>query len=193
MKSFRLLAMLAAVVSACSASNASTSNGEVAQSDDELERALAASPVLRDATKAIDAGHPWKATLAVAPLVAKSPTNRAAVLVAARAAAGWDGWAEVERLLGKQRWLDSAFNGEGQELLARASLASNAPDSAIRHAADAVRQAPDNVTRAIRQVYLARALDRGIEPDSAAAVYAAAAKRLPLIAEWLALRAAGAD
>jgi len=193
MRSSLFLAILAAAVCGCSNSKVSASDGEVAQSDNELERALAANPVLRQAAKAIDAGHPWKATQSVAPLVAKSPDNRAAVLVAARAAAGWDGWLEVDRLLGKQRWLDSAFNGEGHELLARAALASNAPDSAIRHASEAVRQAPDNLTRATRQVYLARALDRGVEPDSAAAVYVAAARRLPLVGEWLTLRAAGAD
>jgi soluble lytic murein transglycosylase len=193
MRSSFFLAFIAAVVCGCSSSKASTSDGDVLQSDNELERSIAASPVLRDAVKAIDEGHPWKATQLAAPLAAKSPGNRAAVLVAARAAAEWEGWTEVERLLGKQRWLDSAFTGEGHELLARAALASNAADSAIRHAADAVRQAPDAASKAIRQVYLARALDRGIEPDSAAAVYSSAARRLPLVAEWLALRAAGAE
>ena len=180
------------MAAACSQSRASTSDGDVAQSDGELERALASNATLRDAVKAIDGGHPWKATLAVAPIVSRDPGNRAAVLVAARAAASWDGWTEVDRLLARKPWLDSAFNGEAHELLARAALAANAPDSAIRHAGSAVVLAVES-DRPMRRVYLARALDRGVDPDSAATVYLAAAKSLPLVADWLRLRAAGAE
>ena len=178
---------------ACSSVQAGSSDGDVAQSDGELERALAANATLRGAVKAIDSGHPWRATLAVTPMLESAQPNRAALLIAARAAAAWDGWSEVEKLLGHQTWLDSSFNGEGHELLARAALAANSPDAAVQHATAAIRLANDPTTKAVRQVYLARALDRGDKPDNAGAMYATAAKQLPQVADWLALRAAGAD
>ena len=60
-----LLALLA--VPACSPGKTSA-DGEVAQQhDDDLERAIAGDAALRDAVKAIEAGHPWKATVALAP------------------------------------------------------------------------------------------------------------------------------
>src|SRR3954471_1920043 len=133
--------LCAFLVVACSKGRASSSGGEVVQADGELDRAIAGNAVLREAVKAIDAGHPWKATLTVAPIIAKNPRDRAAVLVAARAAAGWEGWTEVERLLAKQSWIDSAFDGEGRELLARAALAANSADSAIDDASLAVKLA----------------------------------------------------
>ena len=43
-------------------------------------------------------------------------------LVAATASAGWHGWRETDQLLRNATWLDSAFDGEGRELLARAAL-----------------------------------------------------------------------
>lgn len=188
-----LRALACAIALGCSATGASTADAEVAQNDAELERALAANATLRDAVGSIDAGHPWKATVAVAPLLAKTPRNRAAVLVAARAAAAWDGWTEVEKLLANETWLDSSFGGEGRELLARANLAANESPAAVANAAAALHRAPDAATRAMRQVYLARALDRGENPDSAATLYAAASRQLSPIGDWLALRAAGAE
>jgi soluble lytic murein transglycosylase len=178
---------------ACSTTNTSTSNGDVLQSDGELERAMAANPTLREAVRSIDGGHPWKATVTVAPLIVQTPRNRAAVLVAARAAAAWEGWSEVEKLLASETWLDSSFGGEGRELLARANLAANSSASAIQNSEAAIQRATDSTSRAVRQIYLARALDRGDKPDSAAAVYAGASHHLPEIADWLALRAAGAE
>jgi soluble lytic murein transglycosylase len=182
-------AFLLSAIVGCSAPESSAS-GEVAQQNtDELERAIAADSTLRDAVKAIDAGHPWKATLALSPkLTQKKP---ATTLIAARAAAKWGGWSDVEKLLAKESWLDSSFNAEGRELLARAALEQDSTRLAIDHAQAAVRFAPSAAERGERQVYLARALDRAQQTDSAARTYRAAAKNLPLISDWLALRAAG--
>ena len=188
-----LPAVAFAMVAACSAGQASSSGSEVAQGDGELERALAGNAALRAAVKSIDAGHPWQATVAVAPMLGQTPPSRAAVLIAACAAAAWDGWTEVEKLLATQTWLDSSFHGEAHELLARAALAANSSGAAVRHSVAAIRLANDPTTKAVRQVYLARALDRGDRPDSAGPLYAAATKQLPQIADWLALRAAGAE
>jgi soluble lytic murein transglycosylase len=182
-----LLALL--TVASCS-SRESTADGQVAQANDELERAIAADPALRDAVTAIDAGHPWKATVALAPKL--SQKKPATLLIAARAAAAWGGWTEVEKLLAGQAWIDSSFNGEAHALLARAALDRGANDEAIRHAEAAVARA-SAPEKGARQVYLARALDRANQGDSAARTYRAAARNLPLVGEWLVLRAAGAE
>src|SRR4051812_13031737 len=188
----RLIPVLTLLLVASCSPSKSSADGEVAhQNDDELERAIAADATLRDAVKAIDAGHPWKATVALAPKL--SQNKPATLLVAARAASKWGGWTEVEKLLANESWIDSAFNGEAEALLARAALDRDSNDVAIRRAEAAVVRAPSPTERGARQVFLARALDRGNEADSAARTYRAAAKNLPLVSEWLALRAAGAE
>jgi soluble lytic murein transglycosylase len=186
-----VLALLTASFAAC-ASQESSAGGEVSQqSNDELERAIAADTGLRDAVKAIEAGHPWKATVALAPrLGQKKP---ATMLIAARAAAAWNGWTEVEKLLAGEPWIDTAFAGEARELLARAALDRNAKEEATTHAEAALKQATNPADRGARQVYYARALDRADQTDSAAALYRAAAGNLPAAADWLRLRAAGTE
>ena len=188
----RLIPLLALLAVASCSPRESSADGEVAQqADDELERAIAADPLLRDAVKSIDAGHPWKATIALAPkLGEKKP---ATLLVAARAAAAWGGWSEVEKLLANEPWIDSTFAAEANVLLARAALDRDSNTVAIRRAEIAVRRAPASAERGMRQVYLARALDRAGQFDSAASTYRAAAKNLPIVSEWLALRAAGVE
>jgi soluble lytic murein transglycosylase len=189
---FHLIPLLALLVVGSCSPGESSADGEIAQqNDDELERAIAADTTLREAVKAIDAGHPWKATVALAPrLPDKKPATQ---LIAARAAAKWGGWTEVEKILGDASWIDSSFAGEGHALLARAALDRDSTDLAIRHAETAVRLAPSVAERGARQVYLARSLDRAEQADSAARTYRAAAKNLPLVSEWLLLRAAGAE
>jgi soluble lytic murein transglycosylase len=179
------------VLAAACSPGESSADGDVVQQDDELERAIAADASLREAVKDIEAGHPWKATLVLAPrLKDKKP---ATVLIAARAAAAWGGWTEVERLLGDAPWIDSSFSGEGNALLARAALDRDAKEDAVRFAQAAVRRVPSGAERGTRQVILARALDRSNDTDSAAATYRAAAKNLPSVGDWLLLRAAGSE
>jgi soluble lytic murein transglycosylase len=188
----RPLLLLAALWLAACSGRESSAGGEVSeQSDDQLARAIAADPVLREAAKSIDAGHPWKATLALTPRLAEK--KPATVLLAAKAAAAWGGWAEVEKLLATQPWIDSSFGGEPRELLARAALDRDSRDSAVLHAERALRRASSSSERGIRQVYLGRALDRADQADSAAAVYRRAAENLASVTDWLLLRAAGAE
>ena len=188
----RFIPLLALFATFACSTGESSAAGEVAQQgNDELDRAIAADPALRDAVKAIDAGHPWKATLALAPkLGQKKP---ATTLIAARAAAAWRGWTEVEKLLANEPWIDNSFAGEARALLATAALDRDANDEALKNAESAVKMAPSSAVRGARQVVLARALDRANEGDSAANTYRAAARNLPLVAEWLLLRAAGAE
>lgn len=197
MQQFLSLAIMLVTVASCGQDPQQTSAaGEVRNArpteNVKFERDVARDDDLRAAEQAIDAGHPWRATVMLTPRLA-DPKRRtpAALLLAARAAAAWNGWEEVDRRLSQQGWVDTTYAGEGRELLARAALERGADSLALRHAEAALASAPDAATRAIRQVYLARALDRGNYPDSAARLYAAAERRLAGVRDWLLLRAAG--
>ena len=152
--------------------------------------ALPADPTVTRADSLVRAGRSWRATVLLAPQLrtpaSASPSVR---LVGARAAAAWRGWTEVERILRDAPWLDTELEGEGRELLARAALERD--QAAGEHARRALAAARTEAQRAVRQVLLARALDRGNVRDSAASAYAAAAARIPEAADWLRLRAAG--
>ena len=143
-----------------------------------------------DASRALARGKAYEATRLLAPLLAlPGPRPPDLTLLAARAAAGWDGWASVVRLLTGEPWLDQLEGGEGRALLARARL-ERGEDAALDEAHASVRSAPPEALGP-RLITLGRALDRGDQRDSAAAVYRHAAMLLPAIADWLRLRAAG--
>lgn len=159
-----------------------------------LDAAIASHGDLRDAEDELERGHPWRATQALAPILKdQSKRTPAALMVAARAAAGWGGWPEVDKLLAHERWIDSAFDGEARELLARSALERNADSVALAHARIAVVDTKNDAIRAQRQVFLARAFERNAQYDSAAALYRNANESLRTIRDWLALRAAGVD
>jgi soluble lytic murein transglycosylase len=186
-----------ALLAACGTSDHQASAaGEVsaAPPSADLARALAQSDELQSAQAALDQGHPWRATQLVAPLL-KAPLKRtpAALLVGARAAAGWGGWAEVDKLLAKESWLDVQFDGEARELLTRSSLEQGGDTAALRQATLAIKSAKGADMRAERLVYLARALERNNLFDSAAVVYTQAGETLRPIHDWLALRVAGSQ
>lgn len=148
---------------------------------------------MRAAAAAMESGRPWRATEILDSAYRGQATRSAeVVMMSAVAAAGWGGWTRVDRELSAASWLDSLFDGRGRELLARAALARGADSVARLHAERAVGESRTERDRGIREVLLARALDRQAMGDSAAAVYLRAARRLPAIADWLELRAAGA-
>lgn len=154
--------------------------------------AQSADATLAAARAALDAGLPWRATRTLAPVLADSTTRHpAALLLAAEAAAAWEGWSEVERLLADAGWLDSLEAGRGHALLAEAALARRADSVAQVRAERAVALAgPADVhERGRRLVLLARAEDRRSRFAEAAAAYSAAADLLPDIGDWLRLRA----
>ena len=143
------------------------------------------------AEQALSEGRAWQALQLLAPsLRVPADRTRARVLTAARAAAGWEGWATVGRLLAGQNWLDDD-HGDGRALLARSALERGLIEPATAQASIAVSLAAEGPERGERLVVLGRALDRAGRFDSAARVYQAAAFRLPVIADWLRLRAAG--
>jgi len=154
-----------------------------------IETRLADS-LVADATIALERGRPWQASRLIAMVLSDSARRTPdAVMLAATAASRWGGWPEVTRLLDGQPWVDSAYNGQGRLLLARAALEQGSDSAALRH----ILAAPSpNVAAADgeRLVLLATALDRLHARDSAAASYLRAAERLPSIAGWLRIRAA---
>lgn len=146
---------------------------------------------LARARAVLDDGRPWEATRILAPVIA-DPARRTpdALLVAATAASRWSGWAEVRRLLRKESWLDSLFGSAGRRLLVRADLEQDNDSLALAGALQGLRsRRTDSIAAADLTVALARALDRAEARDSAARVYQTAADRLPLVADWLRLRA----
>lgn len=151
---------------------------------------LQGDPLAAQADSLVRAGRPWRATTLLAPRLAAPQAASAELrLAGARAAAGWDGWTEVDRVLRGAPWLDSQFGGEGRELLARGALERSV--DARGDASLALISASDEGSRAVRRVLLARAFDRANLRDSAATLYRTAATSLPRVADWLRLRAAG--
>lgn len=157
-----------------------------------LPGAAARDSALAVAREAIAEGRPWRATRVLAPMLRDSATRTPEVeLVAATAAAGWHGWRETDQLLRNASWLDTAFDGEGRELLARAALGMGRDSVAVLQSRAAVRLAVDPVSRGERLVLLGQALEHTKAYDSASAGYRAAADLLPLVRDWLYLRAIG--
>ena len=182
----RLIAPLAGFAlffTACGSSHEASAAGDVSRAS---AAAIAQVDELKDAQTAIDAGHPWRATKIVAPLL-RDPVRRTpvALLVAARAAEGWGGWSEVERLLAKESWIDNQFEGEARELLTRSAFERGADTAALSHARAAFSAAKTADVRARRLVLLARALERNNKFDSAAAAYSRAADAFRPVRDWL--------
>jgi soluble lytic murein transglycosylase len=154
---------------------------------------LAAQSPLASADSALLAGQPWRATQILTPLLADPRTRTPdAVILAARAAAAWEGWPTVRRLLEHETWLDTKFDRLGRRLMAEADLAEFKNPQAVVDAVAAVASGTnrDRDEQAKRLVLLARAYDRLDQLDSAAAVYRQARPLLPDLADWLALRIA---
>jgi soluble lytic murein transglycosylase len=151
---------------------------------------LPADSLVADAVTALEHGRPWKASRLIAVVLADSSRRTPdALMLAATAASRWGGWPEVTRLLDGQPWLDTARDGRGRRLLARAALEQGDDSAALRQALLAPASAVDSVDGE-RLVLLAGALDRLGARDSAAATWTRAAERLPAIAGWLRIRAA---
>jgi soluble lytic murein transglycosylase len=149
-----------------------------------------ADSLLASVRDALQRGRPWQASLLVAPVLSDSQRRSpVAVYLAATAASRWGGWGEVGRLLEGESWVDSLFGGQARVLLARAALERGADSMALSHALSA-RPGRDAESEGERLLLLGSALERLDARDSAAAVYERAAERLPVVADWLLIRAA---
>lgn len=143
------------------------------------------------AREALAAGRPWMATRVLTPLLRDTALRTPEVeYLAASAAAGWQGWREAYKLLERATWLDDRYDGDGHELMARAALGLARDSIALVHASRAAVQAPNEHRQGIRLVLTGIAAERRSMWDSAAGSYGAARGRLPVIADWLGLRAA---
>jgi soluble lytic murein transglycosylase len=146
--------------------------------------------LLATARSALGRGRPWQASRLITPVVEDSlQRTPPAVFLAATAASRWGGWPEVGRLLEGEAWLDSLFDGRGRVLLARSALERGADSAALVHALAAPR-GRDPEAEGERLLLLASALDRVNARDSAAASYQRAAAVLPMVSDWILLRAA---
>ncbi len=157
--------------------------------------AVSAQSSLDDIQATLRNGQAFRATQLVAPLLASPRTRTPEVLlVAAEAAAGWEGWGTVRRLLEDAPWLDGRFDRLGRRLLAEAAMAEDKVPEALAHAraaASPTLMPREDAEQGRRLVLLARAHERLAQWDSAAVHYHAAAGRMPLLRDWLLLRAAG--
>ena len=146
--------------------------------------------IIVQAEAALARGNPWRAYRLVLPKT-RVPRTRTpeTVWLAARAAAAWGGWTQVQGLLKRERWLDAKWQGGGRELLARAALALGDDSAAAVQAERAVKKANTDSMRGVRRVLYARALDRLGRLDDASTEYLSAAKDLPELADWLRVRA----
>jgi soluble lytic murein transglycosylase len=155
---------------------------------DTGEVRTALDSTLAIARRALARGRPWQATRLLSTALEDSAGRKpAAVFLAATAASEWGGWGEVFQLLQHEPWVDTMYDGRARLLLARAALERKADTAALEHASLAVRR---DSASGERLLLLAGALERLGARDSAAAVYARAARRLPEVADWLRLRAA---
>ncbi|MGI8818675.1 MAG: transglycosylase SLT domain-containing protein [Gemmatimonadales bacterium] len=153
---------------------------------DSVVASHALDSALAHADEAMTRGRPWQATRILTPWLRDPSRTPATVYLAARAASEWKGWSEVLQLLSGEPWIDSLYSGSARVLLARAALERRQNTLALGHAVRAVQRHPSGE----RLLLLATALDRLGARDSAAAVYAHAGERLPVVADWLLLRAA---
>ncbi|HEY0017894.1 MAG TPA: transglycosylase SLT domain-containing protein [Longimicrobium sp.] len=139
----------------------------------------------REAQGHLDAGRPWAAWKVLRGHVKKpDDAPEQVVVLAARAAAGWDGWSHVRRLLQGRAWLDQRERGEGRYLLARADEARRewtaAADGYRRYLAN--RRAEHRAEAAAR---LGHALARAKDTKGAAEAYALAAREGGEGADWM--------
>jgi soluble lytic murein transglycosylase len=145
----------------------------------------------RQASANLEAGRPWAAWNELREYVEDEDGAPPAIaLLAARAAAGWDGWSHVRRLLEGRDWPAEEDGGAGLFLLARAEEARRewgAAAALYRRYASAA----EGEERGIARARLGRVLREAGRHGEAATAFAAAADDLPVAADWL--RAAKAE
>ncbi|HEY0155002.1 MAG TPA: transglycosylase SLT domain-containing protein [Longimicrobium sp.] len=136
------------------------------------------------ARSALADGRPWAAWTGLQPHVAEgSDAPPAVVLLAARAAAGWNGWPEVRGLLRGREWLAREGGAEGFLLLGRAEEAGgNWPRAADAYRRYARAAAP--AERGVAYARLGRVLLRQGRKTEAGAAFARAAESQGSAADW---------
>ncbi|HEX8359757.1 MAG TPA: lytic transglycosylase domain-containing protein [Longimicrobium sp.] len=140
---------------------------------------------VEQARSALADGRPWDAWNTLRPHVAADPEDAppGVVLMAARAAGGWRGWAEVRGLLRGRTWLEEVGDAEGLFLLGQAEEAGKN----WTRAADAYRRyarAADESQRGTGYARLGQALLRDGRRTEAGAAFARAAEQPGVVGDW---------
>ncbi|HSU16144.1 lytic transglycosylase domain-containing protein [Longimicrobium sp.] len=141
----------------------------------------------RTAQARLDDGRPWAAWNAIRDFAGDDADELppSVALLAARAAAGWDGWSHVRRLLEGRDWLAREDGGAGLMLLGRAEEAARDWDAAARAYRGYARAAAGS-DRGMAYARLGRVLRAAGHDREAAEAFAKAGGELPEVADWLA-------
>ena len=127
-------------------------------------------------------------------LASSADTTPAAVLIAARASAGWYDWSRVIELLDGRQWLDAENGGEGWSLLGRARFAREDWEGAAVAFDRFASVAGDAAGRDVGLAYVRRgeSLRQLERVQEALEAYDRGAALLPDIATWIDMVAAEA-
>ncbi|HYH83543.1 MAG TPA: hypothetical protein VEX86_27360, partial [Longimicrobium sp.] len=145
----------------------------------------------RTAQNRLDDGRPWAAWNVLRDFAENDADELppSVALLAARSAAGWDGWSHVRRLLEGRPWLAEEDDGAGLLLLARAEEASRdwaGAAKAYRGYAGVAR----GEERGMAYARLGAVQRHAGQHAAAADAFRRAAEDLPEVADWMsALRA----
>jgi len=149
-----------------------------------------------EALAALREGRYMRASLILREYMAtKNDSTPSAVLLAARAEAGWGDWERVRQLLEGRSWLDVEGAGYGWSLLGRSQIelgrAAQGRASLARYLARADRSEATH-ERGVAQLRHADALTAQDQHAKAVEEYDNAVKLLPLIEDWITVFAASA-
>lgn len=154
------------------------------------------SAIPAEALAALRDGRFLRASLILRDYLAvQVDSTPSAILLAARAEAGWGDWEQVRRLLQGRVWLDGVAAGQGWDLLGRSQVAlqrwGEGSESFARYLQAADGQSGD-VERGVALLRRARALAEQRQYEASLAAYDEAAERLPGITDWIHVFAASA-
>jgi soluble lytic murein transglycosylase len=141
----------------------------------------------REARARLDDGRPWAAWNALRDFAEDDAGELppAVALLAAKAAAGWDRWGHVRRLLEGRPWLAREDGGAGLMLLGRAEEAKGDRAAAAR-AYRRYAALASGTERGLAYARLGAVLRRAEQGRPAADAFARAAADLPEVADWMA-------
>lgn len=155
-----------------------------------------AEAIPQEALSALQEGRYLRASLVLREYLAgQVDTSAAAIMLAARAEAGWGDWQRVRELLEGRSWLDRVSSGYGWHLLGRSQLElgdwRQSSISLGRFLAMSEDEA-GSADQGIAQLRRARALTEQRDVTAALRAYDVAAAQLPVIADWIDVFAASA-
>ncbi|HEX6938155.1 MAG TPA: transglycosylase SLT domain-containing protein [Longimicrobiales bacterium] len=147
-----------------------------------------------EALEAMRQGRYWRASQILREYLATVPDpTPETVLLAAQAEAGWGAWAEVERLLAGQSWLDTVAGGLGWSLLGRSRLElgrfAESGDALSRYLSLA---AAGDRERGLAELRRGLALLGAGDAGEALRAFDRGAERVPELGDWAAVFAARA-